>query len=278
MSFVDKVAGTPEKLTRMLTAYSQPPLFCLQYVKYQKPRYSMMKNEGYDKVETNDTTPDNIRSSFCRRHLKAVIPTQSQTQSNLNDENRPEVVIKTSNIDKDESTANKCLYYTPEDFVTKLKDDPFAGLCEIGSEFVNQYCNIDKDESSSHLCEECTDGSKLPSFCFCDKKVHCVNDKKLGGRAADDFKKTCNWCADVFNNLGNHRGSASCSSSSQALVKTTCKGYDGFMCSVITTRVCTLKENITIAKISWIPISKKEEKTWKLVTWMLPHDRRKVEN
>lgn len=51
-----------------------------------------------------------------------------------------------------------------------------------------------------------------------------------------------NWCADVFINQFNHRGNASCSRASQAVVNTTCEGYDGFMCSVIKTRVCTLTD------------------------------------
>ncbi|XP_063421992.1 uncharacterized protein LOC134706726 [Mytilus trossulus] len=227
----------------------------------------MSSDQNYSEVGTSNT----IKPSFRQRHSRAIPlfiavfivvvvvvvavavtqttnnSTPPPTRSNFSGENEPEVVVETSNIKKDYSTPNKCLYYTPEDSVTEMKNDPFAGFCEIGSEYVNKTCNIDKLESSSHLCEECTDGSKLPSFCFCDKKVHCVNDKKYGGRAADDSKKTCNWCADVFNNQRNHRGNASCSRASQALVKTTCEhgeGYDGFMCSVITTRVCTLTDEL----------------------------------
>ncbi|VDI06221.1 Hypothetical predicted protein [Mytilus galloprovincialis] len=209
-----------------------------------------MSDRIYNRVETNDSTPDNNRPSFCHRHWKkaiislilfivagvvvvAVVVTQT-----TNNSTSPTTFSKLT----DENASNKCLYYTPENIVTKmkLKDDPFEGLCDIDS--VNKTCNIDKHESSSHLCEKCTDGSLLPSFCFCDKKVHCVNDKKYGGRAADDSKKTCNWCADVFINQFNHRGNASCSRASQAVVNTTCEGYDGFMCSFIKTRVCTLTD------------------------------------
>ncbi|XP_052095350.1 uncharacterized protein LOC127730803 [Mytilus californianus] len=144
-----------------------------------------------------------------------------------------------------DSSINKCLYITSEDFLTKLISETFAyeEVCTIGSEFVKKICSIGKEKSeSSHVCEKCTDGSILPSFCFCDKTVHCVKDKELGSRAADDSKKNCNWCAEIFNIQFPNRGNASCSSYSQDLLKSTCnKGYDGFMCSVITTRVCTLK-------------------------------------
>ncbi|XP_071157252.1 uncharacterized protein [Mytilus edulis] len=205
----------------------------------------MMSEGSYIEVETND------RPSFCSKNSKAIIlfiavfvvvvvvvaVVVAQTTNN----STPPPTL--SNL-TGENATNKCLYYTSEDIVTKmkLKDDPFEGLCDIGSDSVNKTCNIDKHESSSHLCEKCTDGSLLPSFCFCDKKVHCVNDKKYGGRAADDSKKTCNWCADVFINQFNHRGNASCSRASQAVVNTTCEGYDGFMCSVIKKRVCTLTD------------------------------------
>ncbi|VDI06220.1 Hypothetical predicted protein [Mytilus galloprovincialis] len=167
-----------------------------------------MSDRIYNRVETNDSTPDNNRPSFCHRHWKkaiislilfivagvvvvAVVVTQT-----TNNSTSPTTFSKLT----DENASNKCLYYTPE-----------------RSDSVNKTCNIDKHESSSHLCEKCTDGSLLPSFCFCDKKVHCVNDKKYGGRAADDSKKTCNWCADVFINQFNHRGNASCSRASQAV-------------------------------------------------------------
>ncbi|XP_076093648.1 uncharacterized protein LOC143064603 [Mytilus galloprovincialis] len=206
----------------------------------------MMSEGCYIEVETND------RPSSCSKNSKAmilfiavplfilvvvVVVTVVVTQT-TNNSTPPTTLSKLTG----ENAANKCLYYTPEDVVTEMKVDPFAGLCDIGSDSVNHHCNIDKDESSSHLCEKCTDGSKLPSFCFCDEKVHCVNDKKYGGRAADDYKKTCNWCADVFNNQFKHRGNASCSRRSQVVVNTACEGYDGFMCSVIKTRVCTLTD------------------------------------
>ncbi|XP_052095349.1 uncharacterized protein LOC127730802 [Mytilus californianus] len=223
----------------------------------------MMMNENYVIVGTDDTTNDtttdnksiNRRCSFCRKHWKPcvigmivlaiifiaivciVVVTQPKGQEDFKNSLQ-------SNL-KVENTANKCIYNTSGVFVTELKKDPFAygSVCEIGSKYVNKYCNIGKDESSSHLCEECTDGSKLPSFCFCDKKVHCVNDKELGGRPADDSKKSCNWCAKIFNNQFKVRGYASCSSYSQNQVKSHCnEGYSGVMCSVITQRICFLKE------------------------------------
>ncbi|CAC5365644.1 unnamed protein product [Mytilus coruscus] len=50
------------------------------------------------------------------------------------------------------------------------------------------------------------------------------------------------WCADIFKVHFKNRGIPRCFSYFQALVKPTCnEGYTGFMCSVITKRVCSLE-------------------------------------
>ncbi|CAC5362519.1 unnamed protein product [Mytilus coruscus] len=146
---------------------------------------------------------------------------------------------------EDENRLQKmCVYNTPENFLPKLPSETFeyAEQCTIGSKFVNKTCSIGKEKSDSrHVCDKCTDGSILPSFCFCDKKVHCVKD--LESRPADHHSKnTCKWCQGSFNIHFKNRGNPSCSSDKQALVETTCnEGYTGFMCSVITKRLCTLE-------------------------------------
>ncbi|XP_052095348.1 uncharacterized protein LOC127730801 [Mytilus californianus] len=167
--------------------------------------------------------------------------------SNLtNQENAQDIRNKTQSTYTNYSSINTCLYITSEGFLKKLPNDTFAygEVCTIGSEFVKKTCGIGKEKSeSSHVCEKCTDGSILPSFCFCDKDVHCVKDKELlGSRAADYSKKICQWCADIFKVYFKNRGIPSCFSDFQALVKQTCtEGYTGFMCSVISKRVCSLE-------------------------------------
>ncbi|XP_063419815.1 uncharacterized protein LOC134704967 [Mytilus trossulus] len=139
------------------------------------------------------------------------------------------------------SSLEKCHYETSEVFLIKLVNNTFENedYCTIGSTVVKTIC---ESEISHHACEKCTDGSMLPSSCFCDKKVNCVNDAALGGVAADDSKKTCSECAKTFNDQFKYQGNASCSSTIQRYVDITCKdGYGGSMCNVITALLCKLK-------------------------------------
>ncbi|CAC5422692.1 unnamed protein product [Mytilus coruscus] len=104
-------------------------------------------------------------------------------------ENAQDIRNKTQFTYTNYSSINTCLGIAFKDFQKKLPNDTFAyeEVCTIGSEFVKKTCGIGQGKSeSSHVCEKCTDGSILPSFCFCDKTVHCVKDKELNSRAADD--------------------------------------------------------------------------------------------
>ncbi|VDI06225.1 Hypothetical predicted protein [Mytilus galloprovincialis] len=176
---------------------------------------------------------DNGNTTICNRTNEEG--SSNALSNQINQQNAQDKIIdETPSPNTSYSSLEKCYYETPE-----------------GSQLVKTICWTGKEKSgSSHACTKCTDGSILPSICFCDEKVNCVNDAKLfGSRAADHSKKTCSWCKTIFNKQFKDQGNANCSSHNQPLVDITCKdGYSGSMCNVITALLCKFKNGQSILK------------------------------
>ncbi|VDI06224.1 Hypothetical predicted protein [Mytilus galloprovincialis] len=167
---------------------------------------------------------DNGNTTICNRTNEEG--SSNALSNQINQQNAQDKIIdETPSPNTSYSSLEKCYYETPEDFLMKMLNNTFANedYCTIGSQLVKTICWTGKEKSgSSHACTKCTDGSILPSICFCDEKVNCVNDAKLfGSRAADHSKKTCSWCKTIFNKQFKDQGNANCSSHNQPLVDIT---------------------------------------------------------
>ncbi|XP_071157258.1 uncharacterized protein [Mytilus edulis] len=195
---------------------------------------------------------DNGNTTICNRTNEEGSSNAFSNQTNQQNA-QDKIIDETPSPNTSYISLEKCYYETSEDFLMKMLNNTFANedYCTIGSQLVKTICWTGKEKSgSSHACEKCTDGSILPSICFCDEKVNCVNDAKLfGSRAADHSKKTCSWCKTIFNKQFKDQGNANCLGLNQPLVDITCKdGYGGSMCNVITALLCKFKNGQSILK------------------------------